>query len=237
MLSCGSSYRPRTSSQSSPLSTLDACLLLVACRRPAGKQFRNSTGGTILPTFEIPSSKSLTPTTVQVAWLAAFRASSKEPHSQGKALGIGCMVCSWISSRFSEVSMPWSHGISLCVLFGFVLVWLFLRSTKVASHRSSAPPEAQFLYLYLAPLPLPLAPCPVPPSRKEKVIEISRNCSGAGSAAPRSTNFGQFVKAVSEEARDANKNGRMPGGAGRRTSTSFEAINASSATGIPNLVR
>jgi len=32
-------------------------------------------------------------------------------------------------------------------------------------------------------------------------------------------------------------NGRMPGGAGRRTSTSFEAINASSATGIPNLVR
>ena len=34
-----------------------------------------------------------------------------------------------------------------------------------------------------------------------------------------------------------SKNGRMPGGAGRRTSTSFEAINASSATGIPNLVR
>ena len=31
-----------------------------------------------------------------------------------------------------------------------------------------------------------------------------------------------------------SKNGRMPGGAGRRTSTSFEAINASSATGIPN---
>ena len=191
MLSCGSSYRPRTSSQSSPLSTLDACLLLVACRRPAGKQFRNSTGGTILPTsdiricgipIEIPSSKSLTPTTVQVAWLAAFRASSKEPHSQGKALGIGCMVCSWISSRFSEVSMPWSHGISLCVLFGFVLVWLFLRSTKVASHRSSAPPEAQFLYLYLAPLPLPLAPCPVPPSRKEKVIEISRNFPEKNSA-------------------------------------------------------
>ena len=34
-----------------------------------------------------------------------------------------------------------------------------------------------------------------------------------------------------------SKNGRMPRGAGRRTSTSFEAINASSATGIPNLVR
>ena len=34
-----------------------------------------------------------------------------------------------------------------------------------------------------------------------------------------------------------SKNGRMPGGAGRRTSTSFEATNASSATGIPNLVR
>jgi len=34
-----------------------------------------------------------------------------------------------------------------------------------------------------------------------------------------------------------SKNGRMPGGAGRRTSTSFEAINASSATGISNLVR
>ena len=34
-----------------------------------------------------------------------------------------------------------------------------------------------------------------------------------------------------------SKNGRMAGGAGRRTSTSFEAINASSATGIPNLVR
>ena len=34
-----------------------------------------------------------------------------------------------------------------------------------------------------------------------------------------------------------SKNGRMLGGAGRRTSTSFEAINASSATGIPNLVR
>ena len=34
-----------------------------------------------------------------------------------------------------------------------------------------------------------------------------------------------------------SKNGRMPGGAGRRTSTSFGAINASSATGIPNLVR
>ena len=33
------------------------------------------------------------------------------------------------------------------------------------------------------------------------------------------------------------KMGIMPGGAGRRTSTSFEAINASSATGIPNLVR
>jgi len=31
-----------------------------------------------------------------------------------------------------------------------------------------------------------------------------------------------------------SKNGRMPGGAGRWTSTSFEA---SSATGIPNLVR
>ena len=34
-----------------------------------------------------------------------------------------------------------------------------------------------------------------------------------------------------------SKNGRMPGGAGRRTSTSFGAINASSATGISNLVR
>jgi len=33
------------------------------------------------------------------------------------------------------------------------------------------------------------------------------------------------------------KNGQMPGGAGRRTSTSFEAINASSATGVPNLAR
>jgi len=31
-------------------------------------------------------------------------------------------------------------------------------------------------------------------------------------------------------------NGRMPGGAGRRTSTSFGALNASSATGIFNLV-
>jgi hypothetical protein len=34
-----------------------------------------------------------------------------------------------------------------------------------------------------------------------------------------------------------SKNGRMPGGAGWRTSTSFEAIYASSATGISNLVR
>ncbi len=32
-------------------------------------------------------------------------------------------------------------------------------------------------------------------------------------------------------------NGQMPGGAGRRTSTSFEAINAPSAIGTPNLVR
>jgi len=43
--------------------------------------------------------------------------------------------------------------------------------------------------------------------------------------------------AVGSTDRSFPKNGRMPGGAGRRTSTSFEAINASSATGISNLVR
>ena len=38
-------------------------------------------------------------------------------------------------------------------------------------------------------------------SRKKRtnVMHVD-NCSGAGSAAPRSTKFGQFVKAVSEEA-------------------------------------
>jgi len=50
-------------------------------------------------------------------------------------------------------------------------------------------------------------------------------------------NNGRITDAISPVKCFKKENGRMAGGAGRRTSTSFEAMDASSATGIPNLVR